>query len=99
MTEKNAEVISPTNHSAMNQLDFLIMTCYLLKEREKSRLQGEISFGFASHWWLNCQWGIIEPITERSNHNRVISLESHLKIALVHYTYTQKQADGARRSC
>ena len=55
MTEKNAEVISPTNHSAMNQIDFLIMTCYLLKEREKSRLQGEISFGFASHWWLNCQ--------------------------------------------
>ena len=37
----------------------------LLNAPEKSRLQNEISFGFASHWLEN--WcGIMKPITKRS---------------------------------
>ena len=40
-----------------------------------------IGFDFASHWlksWLD----ILKPITARSNRNRVITFESHLKTAL-----------------
>ena len=35
---------------AMNQSKFLVMTCNLLKAREKSLAQGENCFGFGSHW-------------------------------------------------
>ena len=63
--EKNSKVITQTNHSAMKQFEFLTMICNLLNAPEKSRLQDEISFGFASHWLEN--WcGIMEPITKRS---------------------------------
>ena len=34
----------------MNHAEFLAITCTLLKAREKSRVQGAIGFGFASHW-------------------------------------------------
>ena len=37
----------------MNQSEFLAITCNLLKAREKSRVQGAIGFGFASHWLKN----------------------------------------------
>ena len=35
-------------NSAMNQSQFLAITCNLLEAREKSRLHGAIGFGFAS---------------------------------------------------
>ena len=37
----------------MNQSEFLVITCNSLKEQEKSRVQGAIDFGFASHWLKN----------------------------------------------
>ena len=45
-------VITEAN-SAMNQSVFLPITCSLLKAREKSRVEGAIDFGFASHWLNN----------------------------------------------
>ena len=39
--------------SAMNQSEFLAITCNLLKAREKSRLQAAIGFCFDSHWLKN----------------------------------------------
>ena len=36
-------------NSAMNQSQFLAITCNSLKEWEKSRVHGAIGFGFASH--------------------------------------------------
>ena len=37
-------------NSAMNQSQFLAITCNSLEAREKSRVHGAIGFGFASHW-------------------------------------------------
>ena len=39
--------------SAMNQSQFLANTCNSLEAREKSRVDGAIGFGFASHWLKN----------------------------------------------
>ena len=67
--------------SAMNQSQFLAITCNSLEAREKSRVQGGIGIGFASHWlkkWRNS----FKPITNRSNCNHVISFDSHLKTSL-----------------
>ena len=36
--------------SAMNQSEFLAITCNSLEAREKSRVHGAIGFGFASPW-------------------------------------------------
>mgnify|MGYP000017116371 FL=1 len=52
--------------SAINQSEFLATTCNLVKAREKN------------HCLKN--WGdVFWPITERSNHNHVITFDSHLK--------------------
>ena len=67
--------------SAMNQSQFLAITCNSLKAREKSRVHGAIGFGFASHWLKNWR-DSFKPITKRSNHNHVITFDSHLKTAL-----------------
>ena len=37
----------------MNESDFLPISCNFLKAQEKSRVQGAIGFGFASHWLEN----------------------------------------------
>ena len=53
----NTKVITPTNSSGSKQRDepITIASNYLLlKAREKSRVQGAIGFGFASHWLKNC---------------------------------------------
>ena len=51
--------------SAMNQSQFLAISCNSLKVREKSRVHGVIGIGFDSHWLKN--WGdSFKPITERS---------------------------------
>ena len=59
--------------SAMNQ--FLAITCNSLKAREKSRVQGAIAFGFASHWLKNWRKSF-KAISKRSNRNHVIILLS-----------------------
>ena len=51
------------------------------KRGKKSR-QGAFGFGFDSHWLKNWR-NIFKPITKRSNHNRVITFDSHLKTVLV----------------
>ena len=66
--------------SAMNQSQFLEITCNTLKTREKSRLRGGI--GFASHWLKNWRESF-KPITKRSNRNYIITFDSHLKTALM----------------
>ena len=65
----------------MNQSEFIKITSNLLEAREKSRVQGAIGFGFASHrlkYWRDS----FKPITKRSNRNSVITFDSHLKTAL-----------------
>ena len=47
--------ITTGTNSAMNQSQFLSVTCNSLKAREKSRVHGAIGFGFASHWLKNLQ--------------------------------------------
>ena len=64
----------------MNQSRFLAITCNSPETREKSRVQGAIGFGFASHWLKNWRESF-KPITKRSNRNHVITLDSHLKTA------------------
>ena len=71
--------------SAMNQSQFLAITCNSLEAREKSRLHGAIGFGFDFHWlknWCEC----FKPIlTKRSNRNHAITFDSHLKTALTRH--------------
>ena len=68
-------------NSAMNQSQFLAISCNSLEAREKSRLHGAISFYFGFHWLKNWRESF-EPITKRSNRNHVITFDSHLKTAL-----------------
>ena len=68
-------------NSAMNQSQFLAITCNSLEAREKSRVHGVIGFGFASHWLKNWR-DSLKPITKRSYRNHVITFDSHLKTAL-----------------
>ena len=67
--------------SAMNQSQFLAITCNSLEAREKSRVHGASGFDFASHWLKNWRESF-KSITERSNRNHVITFDSHLKTAL-----------------
>ena len=67
--------------SAMNQSQFLAITCNSLETREQPRVHGATGFGFASHW-LKIWRDSFKPIAKRSNRNHVISFDSHLKTAL-----------------
>ena len=82
---KPKQLLRPTTtsaESAINQSQFLAITCNSQKARENSRVQGAIAFGFASHWLKNwCE--PFKPITKRSNRNHVIIFDSDLKTALV----------------
>ena len=73
--------ITTGTNSAINQSQFLAITCNSLEAREKSRVHGAIGFGFASHWLKNWRESF-KPITKRSNCNHVITFDSHLKTAL-----------------
>ena len=73
--------ITARANSAMNQSQFLAITCNSLEAREKSRVQWAIGFGFASHW-LKSWRESFKPITKRSNRKHVITFDSHLKTAL-----------------
>ena len=68
--------------SAMNQSQFLAITCNSLEAREKSRVRGAIGFGFDFHWLKNWRESF-KPITKRGNRNHVITFDSHLKTALL----------------
>ena len=68
--------------SAMNQSQFLAITCNSLKVREKSCVHGAVGFGFDSHWLKNWRESF-KPITKHSNRNHVITFDSHLKTALI----------------
>ena len=73
--------ITTGTNSAMNQSQFLAITYNSREAREKSRVHGAIGFSFASHWLKN--WtDTFKRITKRSNHNYVITYDSHLKNAL-----------------
>ena len=67
--------------SAINQSQFLAITCNSLEAREKSRVHGAIGFACDSHWLKNWRESF-KPITKRSNRNHVITFDSHLKTAL-----------------
>ena len=71
--------------SAMNQSQFIAITCNSLKAREKSRVHGAIGFDFASHWLKNWRESF-ELITKCSNRNHVITFDSHWKTALLQQT-------------
>ena len=73
--------ITTGTNGAMNQSQFLAITCNSLEAREKSRVHGAIGFDFASHWLKNWRESF-KPITKRSNRNHVITFDSHLKTAL-----------------
>ena len=77
--------ITTGTNSAMNQSQFLAITCNSLEAREKSRVHGANGFGFASHWLKNWRESF-KPVTKRSNRNHVITFDSHLKTALYHYS-------------
>ena len=51
--------------SAMNQSQFLAITCNSLEARERSRIHGASGFGLASHWLKNWRESF-KPITKRS---------------------------------
>ena len=77
-------IITPSTtatSSAMNQPKFLQITCNWFKAWEKWRVRGAIGIGFTPHW-LKSLREIFKPIAQRSNGNRVITFESHLKTAL-----------------
>ena len=74
--------ITTGTNSAMNQSQFLAITCNSPQAREKSRVRGAIGFGFPSHWLKNWRESF-KSIIKRSNRNHVITFVSHLKTALV----------------
>ena len=49
-TNLSLRPITTGANSAMDQSQFLAITCNLPKAREKARVQGAIGFGFASNW-------------------------------------------------
>ena len=73
--------ITTGTNSAMNQSQFLTITCNSPAARENSRVHGAIGFGFASHWLKNWR-DSFKPITKRINRNHAITFDSHLKTAL-----------------
>ena len=74
--------ITTGTNSAMNQSQFLAISCNSLEARGKSRVHGAIGFGFASHWLKNWRESF-KPITKLSHRNHVITFDSHLKTALL----------------
>jgi len=64
--------------SAMNQSQFLAITCNSLEAREESRAHGAIGFGFDSHGLKNWRESF-KPITKRGNRNHVITFDMQLE--------------------
>ena len=59
--------IATRTNSAMNQSQFIAITCNSLEAREKSLVHGAIGFGFDSNWLKNWR-DPFKPITKRSSH-------------------------------
>ena len=74
--------ITTEANSAMNQSQFLAITCNSLEAREKSRVHGAIGFGFDSHRLKNWRESF-KSIIKRSYRNQVITFDSHLETALM----------------
>ena len=55
-------IITGTN-SAMNQPQFLAITCNSLKAWEESRVHGAIGFGSASHWLKTSASLLSQPLS------------------------------------
>ena len=64
--------------SAMNQSQFLAITCNSLAARERSRVHGTVGFGLHSHWLKNWHESF-KPITKRSNRNHVITFDTNCR--------------------
>ena len=82
----NTKVITWTRHSKGKQCDEPIRITIsnyleLAQSAGKWCLQVAIGFGFVSHWLKNWRENL-KPITKRTNRNRVITFNSHLKTAL-----------------
>ena len=60
--------------SAMEQSQFLAITCNSLEAREKSQVHDAVGFGLASHWLKNRRESF-KPITKRSNRNHVVTFD------------------------
>ena len=91
--EKPKQLLRPITTGAgraMNQSQFLPITCNSLVAREKSRVHGAIGFGFAFHRLKNWRESF-KPITKRSNRNHVITFDSHLKTALNNKQKSEKK--------
>ena len=73
--------ITTGTNGVTNLSEFQAAARNLLKVREKSRVEGAVGFGVASHWLKNWRESF-KPITKRSNRNQVITFDSHLKTAL-----------------
>ena len=82
--------------SAMNQSQFIAITCNSLKAREKSRVHSAI--GFTSHW-LKYWCESFEPITKRSNGNHVITFDIHLKTALSPINFEFHECETPMKIC
>ena len=55
--------ITTRTNSAVNQSQFIGITCNLLEAQEKSRVRGAIGFGFISLWLKNWRKSF-KPITK-----------------------------------
>ena len=86
--------ITTGTNSAMNQSQFLEITCNSLEAREKSRAHGAIGFGFASDWLKNWR-DSFKPITKRSNRNHVITFDGHLKTTLYKFDLRSQSLSNA----
>ena len=63
---KPKELLRPITtgaNSSMNQSEFLAIICNLLKAREKSRVHGEIGFGFNFHWLKNWRESLSQSLS------------------------------------
>ena len=89
--------ITTGTNIAMNQSQFLAITCDSLETQEKSCVQGAIGFGFASHWLKNWPESF-KPITKHSNRNHVLTFNSHLKTALS-LIILNRVTNWCRQSC
>ena len=74
---KNQKPITTGADSAMNQSQFLAITCNSLEAREKWRVHSAIGFGFGfdSHRLKNWRKSF-KPIPKRSNRNYVITFDA-----------------------
>ena len=88
------KVITSTNHSRSKQRDVAIRipSNYLELARENGEYKVELVCVSSS--WLKNWFDIFKPSTNRSNDNRVIPFESHLKTAL--FTKTNKMYSPLR---